>query len=100
MILDLRGQPGTLEELLKKYSTDLSREIILSICLAIDQGVDRITCMVIVTDVLKFEFTASRSYYAESLQLNMPPLIAIEEYETCALAVRYIKKLQQKYLVN
>jgi hypothetical protein len=106
MTIDLRGGKKKIETVLEEQSVQFSLEIINSICDAIDCGVSRITCLVVITDSDEFSFTASRYYYEQALRANMENLIRAELYESCARALKYIGKLNtrliedKKYLDN
>ena len=96
----MRGSKKKIETILEEHSTDFSREIINSICEAVDNDISRVTCLILITDSEEFSFTASRSYYVDALQTNILTMIKTEEYEVCAKAKKYIDKLSIKLLEN
>lgn len=100
LTVDLRGSKKKVADVLEENSVEFSRSIITSICDAIDRGAARVTCLIILTDIEEFAFTASRSFYEDALKVNIETMITVEEYEVCAKAARYIKKLQIKLLEN
>lgn len=98
LTIDLRGSKKKVDQILAEESINFSRAIIEGVCDAVDKNVSRVTCLVVLTDSEVFSFTASRSYYIQTLQANIINMIKVEEYELCAKAVQYIKRLEMKLL--
>ena len=86
----------TLEQLLDMHNIAISREIINVICEGIDKGVNMVCAVEIRTPSAVYSFTSAYSTYVESLEKNIELMIKIEDYEICAKAVKYIKKMKEK----
>ena len=96
--IDIRGSKKKIDEVLDEYALRLSEEIINSVCSAIDKDISRVTCLVIITDLEVYSFTASRSYFETTLRANIAPLANAEMYEICAKAKQYADRISIKLL--
>lgn len=93
----------TLDDMLDEYKLIMSREIIISVCEAIDRGVSKILVMSFIVPgcTVPFDVFSSRTYYREALEIHMKHMIETEEYELCLIAQEHIGILDnQKLLTN
>jgi hypothetical protein len=88
----------TIEQLLDMHDIDISREIINVICEAIDKEIDMVCAVEIRTPTMVYSFTSTTSSYIQTLKKNIEIMIVIEDYELCAKAMKYIKKME--YRIN
>lgn len=99
LTIDLTGpesQGKTIEEILDYHATSIAREIINTICDAIDKGANMAAAVEIIIPEWKYTLTTTVSKYAITLEKNMVIMIPTEEYELCAKAKRYIDKINNK----
>jgi hypothetical protein len=98
LTIDLRGSKKKVATAVEEHSVELSAEIVNCVCDAIDKGISRVTTMVILTDTEVYSFTASRSFYEETLRANIIFLARAELYELCHKAKTYADRLTTKLL--
>lgn len=101
LTIDLTGINGSeknIADIIREHDSDISREIILSICDAIYTGAPRVIAIQIIKDSEVIDFTITKNFYASALEKCIPTLVITEEYEVCAMAKKYIEIISQKYL--
>ena len=98
LTIDLRNTKKKVSQALEEHSVALSMEIVACVCDAIDRDISRVTTAVILTDSEVYSFTASRSFYEQTLRCNIVFLARVELYEMCAQAKTYADRLSVKLL--
>lgn len=87
----------TIQQIMDEHFMILCREMINSICDAIDKDVPKVLVAILISPSgNEFDITASESFYRNCLEANMCTMIEVEEYELCARAKEYIDILDSR----
>jgi hypothetical protein len=83
-----------LEEEAQRRAHEISVATLKAICKGIDEGADVISLGFLAN--LNMDISVKRADYLEALKLNLGRAAEVEEFELCARATEYIKKLESE----
>ena len=91
----LKFHSNTQEDLeieLSSRSTEVSIEIVKSICEALEENADQVFVGMLIN--LGLGLIINKQNYLNSLKLNFPTVEKAEEYELCSRALNWINRLE------